>query len=145
MPTLTHARTQMCPPPPVPSFLVTFSYFFFCNHSLGSFDVVLMANLLCRLPKPYQCLARLGGENGIVNVGGHVVLASPFTWLEQFTLKEDWVGGDGVTTSRDALVASMDKNGFKLVTEDDIPFCIRETARKYQTTWSHYSVFKRHT
>lgn len=63
------------------------------GRSMGSFDVVLMANLLCRLPTPKTCLARLGGPNALVQPGGHVVLTSPFSWLEQFTDKENWMGG----------------------------------------------------
>ena len=45
----------------------------------GTFDGVIMANLLCRLPDPQACLNALPN---IVNVGGVVVIVTPFTWLE---------------------------------------------------------------
>ena len=46
---------------------------------LGSFDVVLLANLVDRLPDPRRCLERLPD---LVAPGGQLVVASPFTWLE---------------------------------------------------------------
>ena len=58
---------------------------------LGSFDRVHAANLVCRLPEPRRFLQRLAE---LVNQGGELVLATPCTWLEEFTAKENWsVGG----------------------------------------------------
>ena len=45
----------------------------------GTFDGVIMANLLCRLPDPMACLNALPK---ITNKGGVVVIVTPFTWLE---------------------------------------------------------------
>eukprot|EP01147_Barroeca_monosierra_P006960 gene6960-7612_t len=108
--------------------------------SLGTFDVILMANLLCRLPKPEDCLESLPR---FVRPGGYVVITSPFSWLEQFTPKENWLGGYDGKSSRDGLVYSMEEHGFKLVRESAIPFLIREHARKYQLVFPHLSVFQR--
>ena len=44
-----------------------------------TFDGVIMANLLCRLPDPMACLNALPK---LVNNGGVVVIVTPFTWLE---------------------------------------------------------------
>jgi hypothetical protein len=63
------------------------------THSLGQFDVVLMANLLCRLPEPRACLERLGGPHAIVRPGGLAIVTSPFSWMEQFTPMDKWLGG----------------------------------------------------
>ena len=38
-------------------------------------------------------LGRLGGPRGLVRVGGLVALFSPYSWLEQFTPREAWLGG----------------------------------------------------
>ena len=38
--------------------------------TLGSFDAVLAANLLCRLPDPLAFLLRLGGADALVKPGG---------------------------------------------------------------------------
>lgn len=45
----------------------------------GTFDGVILANLLCRLPDPVACLNAMPN---IVNKGGVVVIVTPFTWLE---------------------------------------------------------------
>ena len=45
----------------------------------GTFDAVIMANLLCRLPNP---IASLNAMTKIVNQGGVVLIVTPFTWLE---------------------------------------------------------------
>lgn len=52
-----------------------------CNldPALGTFDAVLAANLLCRLPEPMKFLERLPS---LVKKGGVVVLVSPYSWLE---------------------------------------------------------------
>ena len=92
---------------------------------LGTFDVVIMANLIDRLREPQRCLARLPA---LVNPGGQLVITSPYTWLEDFTPRENWLcpALDGL---RSALAAHFD-----LVATRDLPFLIREHARKFQ--WS---------
>ncbi|MEO7317745.1 MAG: methyltransferase domain-containing protein, partial [Chthoniobacteraceae bacterium] len=54
---------------------------------LGTFDVVLMANLIDRLSEPQRCLARL---SSLVNTSGQLVITSPYTWLEDFTPRANW-------------------------------------------------------
>lgn len=49
------------------------------REGFGTFDGVILANLLCRLPDPFTCLEALPK---IVNVGGVVVIVTPFSWLE---------------------------------------------------------------
>ena len=46
--------------------------------NLGTFDVVLAANLICRLAEPVLFLQRLPG---LVNPGGQLLMTTPFTWL----------------------------------------------------------------
>jgi SAM-dependent methyltransferase len=45
----------------------------------GTFDGVILANLLCRLPDPRACINALPR---IVNKGGVVVIVTPFSWSE---------------------------------------------------------------
>ena len=97
---------------------------------LGTFDVVLAANLLCRLPDARVFLAR---ASQLVKPGGQLLLTTPFTWLEQFTPRDRWIGGTGGQDSADALTALLEPH-FELKTSKDLPFLIREHARKYQ--WS---------
>lgn len=93
---------------------------------LGSFDVVHAANLLCRLDDPSLLLARLPS---LVGPGGQLLLATPCTWLEEFTPRANWPHG----STRDWLRDTLSPH-FTLAVEKDMPFLIREHARKYQ--WS---------
>lgn len=97
---------------------------------LGQFDVVLAANLLCRLPDPRKFLARLPS---LVRPGGQLLLTTPFTWLEEYTPREHWIGGRGDVPCTDALKELLSPH-FELRFAKDLPFLIREHARKYQ--WS---------
>jgi putative 4-mercaptohistidine N1-methyltranferase len=108
---------------------------------LGTFDAVLMANLIDRLNDPRRLLARLPS---LLNPRGQLVIASPYTWLPDFTPRENWLGGfdqHGLPRhTRDALQALLEPH-FELIKSSDQPFLIREHARKYQwsvaetTTW----------
>jgi putative 4-mercaptohistidine N1-methyltranferase len=101
---------------------------------LGQFDVVLMANLIDRLNNPERCLHRL---SDLVQRRGQLIIASPYTWLEEYTPREHWLGGferDGrPVRTFDSLRETLDTS-FELVARKDLPFLIREHARKYQ--WS---------
>jgi putative 4-mercaptohistidine N1-methyltranferase len=97
---------------------------------LGAFDVVLAANLLCRLPDPRVFLARVPQ---LVKPGGQLLLTTPFTWLEEFTPKDQWIGGTGNLESADELTQLLEPH-FELKLAKEMPFLIREHARKYQ--WS---------
>ncbi|MCZ6675462.1 MAG: putative 4-mercaptohistidine N1-methyltransferase [Verrucomicrobia bacterium] len=101
---------------------------------LGTFDVVLAANLIDRLENPSQFLNSLPG---LMNPGGQLIITSPYTWLEEYTPKENWLGGyDNESQSQrtiDGLVEVLSAH-FVKVREMDLPFLIREHARKFQ--WS---------
>lgn len=102
---------------------------------LGAFDRVHAANLLCRLPEPQRLLDRLPE---LVKPGGELVLATPCTWLEEFTPSENWPSG----TTFDWLKSELSLS-FDLLSERDEPFVIRETARKFQFTFSLLTVWRR--
>src|SRR5581483_11627678 len=57
---------------------------------VGSFDVVLMANLIDRLTNPKRCLEQMPG---LVKPRGQLIVTSPYKWLPEFTPRENWVGG----------------------------------------------------
>lgn len=102
---------------------------------LGQFDLVHAANLLCRLRKPSMLLERLPD---LVARGGELVLATPCTWLEEFTPSKEWPTG----STLDWLQMSLGEN-FSLTKTCDEPFLIRETSRKFQWTRSLVSVWQR--
>jgi putative 4-mercaptohistidine N1-methyltranferase len=101
---------------------------------LGRFDRVHAANLLCRLPEPERLLKRLPE---LVAPDGELIIATPCTWLGEFTPPENWPKGATIDWLRDHLSSDFD-----LVLTRDEPFLIRETARKFQWTASQLSLWK---
>lgn len=108
---------------------------------LGTFDVILAANLLCRLREPKKLLARFAS---LVRPGGLLAITTPSTWHHIFTPRENWLGGfdgaNGPFCTLDGLRAALNPS-FELLTRIDLPLIIREHARKYEliiaegTTW----------
>jgi putative 4-mercaptohistidine N1-methyltranferase len=111
-----------------------------CNlrADIGTFDLVLMANLIDRLPDPARCLARL---SDLISPGGWLVVTSPYTWLEEYTPREKWLDGGG----RGALSALKERldPAFDLRHVFDLPFLIREHRRKYQWSVAEANVWQR--
>jgi putative 4-mercaptohistidine N1-methyltranferase len=103
---------------------------------LGAFDRVHAANLLCRLTEPRLLLARLPE---LVKSGGELVIATPCTWLEEFTPPQHWPQHGTLAWLKDSLGSTFD-----LVRQADEPFLIRETARKFQWSTSLVTVWRRH-
>jgi len=96
---------------------------------LGRFDVVLAANLLCRLPAPVAFIERVAE---LVAPGGQLLLASPFSWLEEYTPPFLWLGGQQEgPPSADVLKEKLSTH-FQLEHEINLPFLIREHSRKFQ-------------
>lgn len=102
---------------------------------LGRFDRVHAANLICRLTEPRLLLERLPD---LVIPGGELILATPCTWLAEFTPPAHWPEGSTLEWLQGALGAS-----FELEHSQDEPFLIRETARKFQWTTSQLSIWRR--
>jgi putative 4-mercaptohistidine N1-methyltranferase len=104
----------------------------------GSFELVLAVNLLDRVPDPVRLLAQL---KRLVAPGGHLILASPYTWLEEFTPREKWLASpDRPSLNR---IESHLEPELTLVETKDLPFLIREHARKFQWSVAQVSVWKR--
>lgn len=96
------------------------------------FDVVAGINLLCRLPSPEKFLRQL---SVLVKPGGQLLLACPFSWLENFTPQKEWL--------RPERVISTLRPKFKLARRRDLPFLIREHRRKFQLVVSDVMTFHR--
>jgi putative 4-mercaptohistidine N1-methyltranferase len=113
------------------------------REGLGAFDVVLLANLIDRLSDPKRCVMRL---RDLVREGGQLILTSPYTWLEDYTPKSNWLGGferagqpvRTINTLRDLL-----EGDFELTRELDLPLLIREHVRKFQWSVAHGTVWVR--
>jgi putative 4-mercaptohistidine N1-methyltranferase len=110
---------------------------------LGQFDVVLAANLIDRLREPLAFLRQLPD---LVKPGGQLILTSPYTWLEEYTPRENWLGGNArngdPSGTLDGLRGELAQS-FELTRTLDLPFLIREHARKFQWSVAQASVWKR--
>ena len=102
---------------------------------LGEFDFVHAANLLCRLPNPEAFLGRLPD---LVTPGGQLVLATPASWLEEFTAPENQPKGPTLDFLHQHLDADFD---FRWARE--FPFAIREHTRKFQLSTAQTSLWFR--
>jgi putative 4-mercaptohistidine N1-methyltranferase len=110
---------------------------------LGSFDVVLMANLVDRLSDPEQCLREL---KNLVSKGGQLIVTSPYTWLEEYTPKNKWLGGKDVQGASRSTLQGLTlclEDDFALSSVRDLPFLIREHSRKYQWSVAQASLWRR--
>jgi 5-histidylcysteine sulfoxide synthase/putative 4-mercaptohistidine N1-methyltranferase len=108
------------------------------------YDLIFAGNLIDRLYEPALFLQDMHQR---INAGGFLVLTSPYTWLEEFTAKQHWLGGfkengENLTTLagiRRSLAPHFEPLGEPV----DVPFVIRETARKHQHTVAQLSIWRR--
>ena len=109
---------------------------------LADFDVVLAANLICRLANPRAFLRRLSGPYGLLRPGGLLVLATPFTWDQRFTARANWLGGHSGQASFPVMQEQL-APAFHLLETRDMPFLIQEHARKFQYVVTLVSAWRR--
>lgn len=129
--------------------------------NIEPFDVILGSNLLCRLPSPRKFLSSLYNLEpslpaGLLKPHGYLVLVSPYSWLEEYTAREEWLmdpsrvdvsPSTSCNNSFNGLSAHIAAHcntrsggadnggahyGLRLVRREDVPFMIREHARKFQ-------------
>lgn len=125
---------------------VSFSQGDACNLKpiFTGFDLILASNLIDRLYNPG---AFLSTAHERLNPGGVLLIASPYTWLEEHTPREDWVGGfkkDGESyTTLDGLKDLLGRHFRLMQPALEVPFVIRETRRKHQHTLSEVTLWER--
>jgi hypothetical protein len=104
----------------------------------------MATNLIDRLYNPYLFLETIHER---INEAGILVLTSPYTWQEESTPKELWIGGYYDENGKEVrtfehLKEILDKH-FEFVHKEDVEFVIKETARKYQHSISELSVWRK--
>jgi 5-histidylcysteine sulfoxide synthase/putative 4-mercaptohistidine N1-methyltranferase len=109
-----------------------------------NYDLIFAGNLIDRLYDPGKFLAMIHER---LNDGGILIIASPYTWMEEYTKREKWLGGykeDGEpVTTLDGLHKHLDTH-FELIDEPfKVPFVIRETQNKFQHTTSNFTVWRK--
>jgi len=118
-----------------------------CNlpEKLTAYDLVFAGNLIDRLYDPGVFLELIKGR---INPGGFLVITSPYTWLEEFTEKDKWLGGFKAETgenftSFEGIAKALQPEFSQHQAPIDVPFVIRETRRKHQHTIAELSVWKK--
>lgn len=107
--------------------------------NLGTFDLLLAANLIDRLPHPTRFLSHV--LPSLVNPGGKVLLTSPYTWTTEYTPSSRWLAqpsADSFSTLQKILRPS-----FRLTYRSDLTFLLRETRRKFQYTFADATIWQR--
>jgi 5-histidylcysteine sulfoxide synthase/putative 4-mercaptohistidine N1-methyltranferase len=108
------------------------------------YDLILAANLIDRLYDPRRFLTTIHER---LNVGGVLVIASPYTWLEEFTKKDAWLGGfrrgGEPYMTLEALKDLLNTHFVLLDAPQNIEFVIRETRRKFQHTVAELTAWER--
>lgn len=114
------------------------------NPRFTGYDLVLAANLIDRLYQPSKFLTTIHER---ITDNGLLVIASPYTWLEEYTPREAWVGGfrkDGEDyTTFDGLQDMLAPHFRLLVDPHSVPFVIRETRNKFQHSFSEVTVWEK--
>ena len=107
------------------------------------YDLIFAGNLIDRLYDPALFLTGIGER---LVPGGLLVITSPYTWLEEYTPKEKWLGGrrehGEPLTTFEGLERTLAPR-FELIQRQDIPFVIRETARKHQHSVAELTAWQR--
>ncbi|WP_166169127.1 5-histidylcysteine sulfoxide synthase [Acinetobacter sp. SA01] len=110
----------------------------------SDYNFILAANLIDRLHHPKDFLAEIHQR---LAMGGILMLASPYTWLEEHTAPSEWLGGfkkDGENLNTLQGMTELLKAHFEMLDEpQDVAFVIRETVRKYQHSLSQVTLWKR--
>ena len=104
---------------------------------IGDFDVIHASNLLCRLPRPRKFLQDVPA---LLRPGGRLVLVSPYSWLEEYTAVDEWIGGRDDVDSFEALRSLMEDQ-WVLEHQEPVPFLIREHERKFAWAVSDMTVW----
>jgi hypothetical protein len=108
--------------------------------------LILAANLIDRLYSPKKFLSSVHER---LNIGGILLITSPYTWLEEHTRREEWIGGFKQSaenfTTLDGLKEQLGQHFRLIAAPVDVPFVIRETRRKYQHSLSEVTLWERIT
>jgi len=108
----------------------------------AGYDLVFAGNLIDRLYDPSLFLDGIASR---ILAGGLLVITSPYTWLEDYTPKDKWIGGrreHGEPLSTLAGLTRLLEPRFSLVDREDVPFVIRETARKHQHSIAEMTIWR---
>lgn len=118
-----------------------------CNlaDKFTGYDLVFAGNLIDRLYDPAAFLRTIQDR---IRTGGLLVLISPYSWSEEHTARDKWLGGfkanTGETyTTLDGITDLLSPDFTLIDTPRDIPFLMRETRRNFAQGLSEMTVWEK--
>jgi 5-histidylcysteine sulfoxide synthase/putative 4-mercaptohistidine N1-methyltranferase len=110
----------------------------------SGYDLILAANLIDRLYSPVKFVSTVHER---LNIGGLLMITSPYTWLEEHTPHQEWLGGfkkDGENVSTLMGLKALLEPHFRLLQPPiQVPFVIRETSHKFQHSLAETTIWER--
>ena len=103
--------------------------------NLGTFDLLLAANLIDRLADPAKFLKQVLPK--LVNPRGIMLLTSPYTWSTDFTPERQWLRNSFPS------IQKLLRPKFRLLHRQNLPFLLREHQRKFQFTFADATLWQR--
>ncbi|CAM2911650.1 methyltransferase [Legionella steigerwaltii] len=106
------------------------------------YNFIFFANLIEKLHNPALFLETISGR---LKPKGILALTSTYAWLEEYTDKNNWLGGIKVNGESQKTIEGLKtilKPRFNLITTHDIPFVIRESERKFQHSIAQLSLWQ---
>lgn len=117
-----------------------------CNlgQDYAGYDLIFAGNLIDRLEDPRAFLSSIHQH---LAQDGTLVISSPYTLMADYTPRANWIGGyernGAPVTVLDGMKEVLSDH-FELIAEPvDVPFVIRETARKFQHTIAELTAWRR--
>ena len=109
------------------------------------YDLVYAGNVLDRMYDPGKFLQNIQER---INDGGLLVLVSPYSWDEEFTPRDKWLGGFKANTGENFTtlegIRRILSDNFEMVGKPaDIRFAMRESTRKSQHGVSELTVWEK--
>jgi len=101
----------------------------------GAFDRVVALNMLDSVAHPRQLLAVV---DALCEVGGEIVLASPYAWQSSVMQEHERFGGADPAGALREIVAGGLSMSYAIVEEAEVPWTLRRDARSSVTYRTHY-------
>ncbi|MGQ0842062.1 5-histidylcysteine sulfoxide synthase [Actinokineospora sp.] len=111
--------------------------------ALGSFDAVVVANLLDRLADPEACLRQFTDSAEFLRAGGLLLVASPWSWQSGYTTPENWLGGRAQSSTSEHTLRRLLAGAFDLVAEANVPGTLRNHARHFELFDADVTVWRK--
>ncbi|MDP9870290.1 MULTISPECIES: 5-histidylcysteine sulfoxide synthase [Streptosporangium] len=111
--------------------------------TLGSFDAVLLSNLLDRVADPRACLRQFTDSDRVLRSGGLLLVASPWSWQPAYTAPDKWLGARSQSPTSEYEIRRILDEAFDLVAESDEPGMLRDHRRHYEYLSADVSLWRK--